>query len=722
MTARAPSRADSRDIKYNDEQERSPLDRTAQGCTSSRPESRSRSRALVLAAAALLAGFGTQSLASGHAHLRGKLANPGFEGQPMKSTFFFAGSWRFFAEPGWYDGPDGQPLKPATNDCLFTVFPVDGDSHLGWSAQFARQEYALNMMLGAGVNVVNMSWWGPQNTDRWAFWAPMQTAPQANDQVFDAAVGKPILVVPYIEDGAPTHGVKQLNCDGATFGPEGHSEGYFFADTFPNSRHDPAPDLLVQIFDLVERYLVNPAKPAWREKWAQMYDLNGEPRYVIALIHVASNQQVTDQAFADGFGWLADRVYEQYGIRVGFTLDLMPTDMVRGPDSPIRFLADPVRTGPRLARQPAVLAIQSFIPEVHTRRCELGLGCDVKDGTTDALEDLITWKRQYFTKWSRTGIPLILDVSSGYDGQRVFADSVRYGNNPRWREAQGSMLSLPISGITGNSWNGYTETMVIAPSCTPYGHPSFHACKPPELRLPIPGSENVYEWFKALVPPGGMAARIPLSVSGTGPASGVYSDPVRLTARLTKALRVAPYEWVNPDSPITPVAGKSIRFRLGSRTVAATTNAEGVATAQILLDALPGTPIPWTASFAGDNDHLSIEGRHPEISVAKEQTAIRWTGPGVIRGPVAIVQARLTEDDRVPIRGRTLVFSIGEQRCSGETNADGVATCTIRFPRMPGGARVKIAFAGDAYYEAATGSNAQCPGPPSPSPDAECPD
>ena len=42
----------------------------------------------------------------------GTLANPGFEGQAIKSVFFFAGQWRFVEAP-FYDGPTGTPLRPS---------------------------------------------------------------------------------------------------------------------------------------------------------------------------------------------------------------------------------------------------------------------------------------------------------------------------------------------------------------------------------------------------------------------------------------------------------------------------------------------------------------------------------------------------------------------------------------------------------------------------------
>lgn len=139
-------------------------------------------RGLALALALL---FSLAAAVQAHpSHTRGTLANSGFEGEPMKSVFFFAGQWRFVEAP-FYEGPTGALLRPVRNDCLYTLFPVDGFNHLGWSDNHlgwsdnqlgGKRDHVLNMMLAAGVNVVNMSHWGLPSHDRWAFWAPMQSA------------------------------------------------------------------------------------------------------------------------------------------------------------------------------------------------------------------------------------------------------------------------------------------------------------------------------------------------------------------------------------------------------------------------------------------------------------------------------------------------------------------------------------------------------------------
>jgi hypothetical protein len=77
----------------------------------------------------VLASFALASPAASSPHIPGTLANPGFDGQPMKSMFFFPGQWRGIPGEAFYAGPNpgAPPLAPATNAfCLYSVLPVDG--------------------------------------------------------------------------------------------------------------------------------------------------------------------------------------------------------------------------------------------------------------------------------------------------------------------------------------------------------------------------------------------------------------------------------------------------------------------------------------------------------------------------------------------------------------------------------------------------------------------
>jgi len=353
----------------------------------------------------------------------GNLANPGFENQPIKSTFFFTGNSR--------NGIQYYDVFASSNEALYTIHPSDS-RHLSWSVRAANREYAVEAMVDAGVNVINMSYWGLPDTDNWAWWAPMQTSTGSHDELFDAAAEKPILIAPYIESYAETP----------------NSSGFIFRDDFPGSSANPAPGFVAMCKDLINRYLVNPSNESWPDRWARVYDQTGEQRYLISIIHVSSNQNnMSHEKFAEGFDHVARKIFTDTGIRIGFAIDVMPP----GTNAPGFYRPAPQTTGPWLATQESLLGIQCFISEIWV-------------GSSDEAQ-LINWKQQFISDWIQTGIPFIIDISPGYDAHIVFPGSVQYGNNSSWRDALTKLVFLSSAqGVTFNAWNGYTEGMAGVPT------------------------------------------------------------------------------------------------------------------------------------------------------------------------------------------------------------------------------------------------------------------
>lgn len=361
----------------------------------------------------------------------GNLANDGFENQPLRSTFFFAGNWR--------NGVQFYDFNPSNNTGLYTVHPDDA-RHLGWSESVANRDFAVTSMIDAGINVINLSYWGLPGTDNWAHWAPMQSSTASHDELFNAAVGKNILIAPYIESFAATN----------------DNDGFIFADDFPGSGSDPAPVLMSFLEDLINRYLIHPDNGQWPQQWARVFDQDGQERYLVSIIHVASNQdEVNDQSFAEAFDLLASAIFETTGIRIGFALDILPPDNY----APGTFKATPMATGPWLKQQSSVLAIQCFIPEIWT-------------GKSDE-NDLNSWKENYLSSWIKTGIPVIHDISPGYDAHIVFPTSPSYGNNQIWRDLQSQQIDkFGSKSLTFNAWNGYPEGFAGMPTLQ-YGDSAF---------------------------------------------------------------------------------------------------------------------------------------------------------------------------------------------------------------------------------------------------------
>lgn len=239
----------------------------------------------------------------------GLLANPGFEDQRLKAVYFFAGQAKIGSDPFWADPKYDVPT--ARNDQTYTVFPEDLRD-LWWSDDVANRIAAVDEIQAVGTNVVVMSTWGTTGSLRWAASAPMQTAPRSHEELFDAVVGRPLLIMPAIESANGT--------------VDGGSPAYVFSNDFPGDPANPAPGLVEQVVELIERFVLQPRNPKWPAHFAQMYDNSGTPRYAFNILHVASRQlpDDADAEFAAGFDRVAAAVLQRTGVLVGFTLDLLP--------------------------------------------------------------------------------------------------------------------------------------------------------------------------------------------------------------------------------------------------------------------------------------------------------------------------------------------------------------------------------------------------------------
>jgi hypothetical protein len=353
----------------------------------------------------------------------GRLANPGFENQRIKTTLFFAGQAR--------DSSTRYDCSARANLDLFTVHPMD-DRHLLWSESSAFRDFTLGQMAEAGLNTVSMSSWGEDSlpcNDGWVPSAPMQTAPGAHDELFSAAAKANLLVMPFIE----SRGKWNLRSE------------------FPTTTGGQiAPGAISQIINLIDRYLKNPDHPERAQRWAQVYDQNHQPRYAFVFIHAASDRlgPTDNAAFAAGFNLLADEVFRLSGVQVGFFLDPLPP----ASNAPGKFKPSPEYTGPALRETLPILGIHAFIPEIWI---------------TGKISDTrrIAWKRDFSRRWSETGIPFLMDVSPGYDAHIVFPKSVHYGFTAQWRDALSGMVAdIGADGLVFNSWNGYTEGMAAVPT------------------------------------------------------------------------------------------------------------------------------------------------------------------------------------------------------------------------------------------------------------------
>jgi hypothetical protein len=455
------------------------------------------------------------------AQIWGRLGNPGFNNQRIKATLFFAGQARDgtkrYDEPEY--GPDCGLLDDAANRSLYP--PLDSP-HLKWSESEANRNLALNLMVQAGINVINMSSWG-ESFLRPCSWdnAPMQLSPEAKDQTFAIAVGKPLLIVPFLES-------------------RGGRYPWNFRGEFPQTIDGVAPGTVSQIVDLIDRYLKNAAHPEWAGKWAQVYDQQGERRYAVAIIHAASDllgfpprRPVDDHTdFAAGFDRIADEVFYRtqakygVGVNVGFFIDALPP----ASNAPGLYKPSPEDTGPFLESTLSLLGIECFVPEIWV-------------GSSDTAA-VIQWKRGFSQRWFQTGVPFLMDVSPGYDGRLAFGSNTTfYGLSTEWLDQLAQMnLDYGRGGMVFNAWNAYSEALVAVPGVErkfPDGTRQFYG--------------NVfYDWLRSLQS-ADVYARKP---DASPPRDGTWTRPYTLAEAIEQVpvggmIGLQPTTSAPFDAPVT---------------------------------------------------------------------------------------------------------------------------------------------------------------------------
>ncbi len=379
------------------------------------------------------------------AEKRGLLASPGFEGRGVKGIYFFPG-------------------ESAGNTDKYTTHPTEEDDK-HWNSDPASRGRVLDRMVRANANTVVMSYWSnmPQ-------WCPMVLDGTSVSGVIEAVQGRPLVIMPAMEGGYDENNPA--------------TQHWEFNQEFPSDVGGLVyrVGLLVTLFN------------GHMDKWAQLYDRDGLPRYAVNILHVSSTriEQVPgsqdDEIFARAFDTAADAIFKRYKIRVGFTLDTIGDQ---------RYSALPSEAGPALERTASVLAIQGFASEVFnsvTKRSKAGKAPhdNNHDGLppvrSDNIERMADWKRAAVNDWVKTGVPVILDVNNGFDGRKVWSNTDQgiWGDNTnytedRWRNWMSQLKGPGIKGICFDTWNGYTEGYAAVPS-------EEHG-------------DTVYKWLRELLAP-----------------------------------------------------------------------------------------------------------------------------------------------------------------------------------------------------------------------------
>ncbi|MFJ5992758.1 choice-of-anchor P family protein [Lentzea sp. NPDC092896] len=172
------------------------------------------------------------------------------------------------------------------------------------------------------------------------------------------------------------------------------------------------------------------------------------------------------------------------------------------------------------------------------------------------------------------------------------------------------------------------------------------------------------------------------TITYTGPTSGFTGDPVTLSARLTTATG--------------PVPEAQLVFRLNAdETCVGTTDTDGRATCSITPAESAGT-YPLAVGYGGDVTHQP-SSTEVQFAVTRKPTTLTYTGAltGDFHDP-ATTSARLTlTGPGTPVASQPVEFKLNNaETCTGTTNADGVASCSLTPGEPAGTYQLTAAFAG----------------------------
>lgn len=151
-------------------------------------------------------------------------------------------------------------------------------------------------------------------------------------------------------------------------------------------------------------------------------------------------------------------------------------------------------------------------------------------------------------------------------------------------------------------------------------------------------------------------------LTNVGATAAQYGDTAAVAAKLV-------------DASGAPVAGKMVSFTLGSAKAVGTTGPDGVANASLVVTAKAGQ-----ASLALASDDLTAT---VPFTVLVEQTALKAVNT---KGTVT---ATLTDDDKTPVAGQVITFTLGSKKATAKTDAKGDA----KVSGFPAG-NVKATYAG----------------------------
>jgi hypothetical protein len=180
--------------------------------------------------------------------------------------------------------------------------------------------------------------------------------------------------------------------------------------------------------------------------------------------------------------------------------------------------------------------------------------------------------------------------------------------------------------------------------------------------------------------------KVPTTVIYTGATTSDYSQTFTVSGTLF-------------DTYGNPVPSEPLTFTLGTDTCTAITDANGNASCTIKPTSEPSGNYQITTSFPGGPGY-GPSNTTADFTLIPEPTSVQYTGPSTLdSGGSTPVSAVLISANSTPVPGRTVQITVGSQSCTGLTNAQGQAQCTISGPGIPLGPTIITAtFTNDRYY------------------------
>ena len=195
----------------------------------------------------------------------------------------------------------------------------------------------------------------------------------------------------------------------------------------------------------------------------------------------------------------------------------------------------------------------------------------------------------------------------------------------------------------------------------------------------------------------------PTTATYTGPTSLTNGQPATFSGVLT----------TSEPSAGTDVGGGSVTFTIGSgpsaQSCTATTNASGNVSCTISSVNQSSCCVPVSVSFAGNN-YYQPSAAGATATIYTPTTLTVSAGTGTYGGSTTVTGTLTNSITGKGVKGEPVTLSLnGTQACTGVTNAQGVASCTVTLNEAAGSYTLTGSFGGDTstcpQLLASTGSN-----------------